>query len=228
MSRERSDPPQTPQRPTPVTRTLCCFDFDLTLTEEHLHARLAHFAGLNVPRETLIERGALWLEREGLRSEEQLWPLFVELLRADHEIAIVTFSSFPELIRAALLHGSRVLRQQGVERALRARLQRIPICFGGPAPMLYPEQLPPHTRLIGGDEWRAGKTAHIRSALAFFEGEASPLLPLLIDDDPENVAAAEAQGTRALLAPRPPDAPTHFDRLGELLCLQSSTLAPQS
>ena len=94
--------------------------------------------------------------------------------------------------------------------------------------MLYPAQLPPHTRLIEGEEWRAGKAAHIRSALDFFTGEDPPLSPLLIDDDPENVAAAETQGTRALLAPRPPDAPTHFDRLGELLCLQSSTLTSQS
>ena len=193
---------------------LCCFDFDLTLTKIHLHNQLAQLATLGFQREALLERGERWIEAGGLREEEKLWPLIAATLEAGHEVAIVTFSAFPELVRAALMRGSRVLRQRGIGSTVRRRFAKIPIYFGGPAPSLSPAHPPPHCFEIEGDHWRAGKGAYIERALADLNTEnEARFCPLLIDDDEGNLDAARALKIEGLFAPAPPEPASHFDRL---------------
>ncbi|MEE2643727.1 MAG: hypothetical protein VYD19_02230 [Myxococcota bacterium] len=193
---------------------LCCFDFDLTLTTIHLHNQLAQLATLGIQRETLLERGERWIEAGGLREENKLWPLIVAILEAGHEVAIVTFSAFPELVRVALMRGSRILRQRDIGSTVRRRFAKIPIYFGGPAPSLSPTHPPPHCFEVTGDHWQTGKGIYIERAIADREAESKTRLrPLLIDDDEDNLDAARALKIEGLFAPAPPEPASHFDRL---------------
>ena len=191
--------------------TLYCFDFDQTLFEGHLHNTLAQRAPLTRSREHLAQYGSTLLAEKGLRGGTFLWTLFAQILLASDELAVVTFSSFPDVIRGALNRGIAALQQtKGFEQQHRQRFHRLPIIYGGPAPSLYPNPPPPYSESIE-ERWLEGKVSYLERARRCYEARGVELEQIvLIDDDSENLRRAEESGYEVIFAPPYPAEASHL------------------
>ena len=212
-------------------RTLLCLDFDVTLTLNHLFQTTANAIINGYPRDRAILLTLELLEQQGPRGGHRLWEVLHLWLRSGHGIAVTSFTAFPELPSSLLAWGVPHLRALEASRNITRWLSRPVIIYGDPAPQLNPPSPQPNTILVSADQLKTarsslnggddiGKNLHIRSALSHLEksGERFDDV-LLLDDDPNNIAAAARVGYHVIQASTDPEDLTHLRILDQ--CIQS-------
>jgi hypothetical protein len=215
----------------PQERVLFCFDFDLTLTHQHLYQQVAQMILGGVSRERACMRAIQHLEERGARGGDQLWEVLTSLLVQGHGLAVCTFSAFPELPMSLLQRGAKELRARGARREHTGWLTRPIVTYGDPNPSLRPKLLTKGAYLVhlpSEQMGEVGKRLHIERALELAnerlsrslnaQGQAGviPVCPtpygdpqqpftqvVLIDDDQRNVELAITDGYEAILAAHP-------------------------
>ena len=215
--------------PSPQTRLLLCLDFDLTLTMTHLFQSTVRAIQGGYSREAALLFTLNQLKRQGPRGGERLWEVLFEWLEAGHGLAITSFTSFPELPSALLSWGVPRLRALGATRDQTRWLSRALIVFGDPAPQFNPARLQPNMILIPAEKISStqstqpstssvGKNLHLNAAKEFFEGRGDHFdQVVLVDDDPNNIQAAQEGGYLAILASREHEDLSHLTAIMKLL-----------
>lgn len=229
------------------SRTLVCFDFDLTLTDQHLFRAVTQMIQSGVDREQACLKAIKYLDERGPRGGDQLWSILSALLMKGHGVAICTFSSYPELAMALWQRGVKALRQRGASREATAWLSRPIVVYGDPAIHLRPPAPIQGAYLVEvgfGQMASHGKQIHIQRALEIanlrlessLNSEASratlKLLPapngmmeeafsavILVDDDPRNIDHAQRAGQQGIFVATPQEGNGHLEQLSELLGL---------
>jgi len=227
-------------------RALICFDFDLTLTHEHMYRAVTQMIRAGAARERACYKAISYLKESGPYGGDALWELLFKLLSEGHGIAVCTFSAYPELPLALLQSGVRELRSRGASREVTSWLSRPIITYGDPDPKLRPPLHLTGTHLIelGIDEMGSvGKQLHIERAQALVaerleralkssggprelslplppSGEASEPFSrvILVDDDPRNILRAQEAGYEGVLVNQDPEL-EHLKTLTALLGL---------
>ena len=202
--------------------TLLCLDFDLTLTQTHLFQYTASMIREGFGREEAILRAIRLMEHQGPRGGEELWSVLAMWLNHGHALAVTSFTAFPELPIALLAKGVSKVRAQGVSKERIRWLSRPLIIYGDPAPELNPTRPLPHTELVtphpeSGVE--SGKNQHIEAALRLARARGVDVTrAVLMDDDSQNIALAEARG-HCVIEARRDDLKdmSHLARLKELI-----------
>lgn len=197
---------------------LLCLDFDLTLTQTHLFRYTVNAIHEGWSRQEAILRSIELYERQGARGGDALWRALHTWLSAGHGLAITSFTSFPELIAAALTRGVAPMRALGASRDVTRYLSRPLIIYGDPAPDLNPPRELPSTSLIRAE--RGGptdKNHHIERALELNRAKGKAYEgALLIDDDLRNIERALEAGHLTIHVPRELDDHRHLERLVSL------------
>ena len=192
-----------PQPSKTSARALICFDFDLTLTHEHIYHAVRQMIAQGARRDHACLRAAQLLERVGARGGEELWDTLYALLAAGHGLAVTSFTCFPELPMTLLSHGVRHLRARGAPRELTSWLSRPVVVYGDPAPELRPpfKLAGAHLAAVPAARFEeVGKRAHMEIALerAREERGFSAERLILVDDDERNTELARAAGHEAV------------------------------
>lgn len=206
-----------PQR-SPREPALVCFDFDLTLTHEHLYHAVRQQIAQGARRERACLLAAQRLARAGARSGEELWDTLHALLSAGHGVAVTSFTCFPELPMTLLAHGVPRLRARGAPREVTSWLSRPVVVYGDPDPALRPpfKLAGAHLARVPPERFEeVGKGAHMalaRERVAEERGRRFERL-VLVDDDARNVSRALEEGHEAITAPQDPLDSAHLAAL---------------
>ena len=235
---------------TESPRTLVCFDFDLTLTEEHLFRVVTQMIQSGAPRDEACMKAISYLDQRGPRGGERLWALLCQLLMRGHGLAVCSFTSYPELAMALWQRGIKRLRAHGASREATAWLSRPIVIYGDPDPRLRPPLPVQGAYLVEvsfGLMASHGKQLHIERALkvanerllSSLDPEGVGALPsllappsgalrepfsrvILLDDDPRNVDHALKSGHEGIFVEAPGQGrEEHLDKLAELLGLDA-------
>jgi hypothetical protein len=193
----------TPSNARDHDRALVCFDFDITLTHEHIFKLISRMIEGGARRDHACLRAAQLLERVGPRGGAALWDALYALLSAGHGVAVTSFTCFPELPMTLLAHGVRELRARGASRELTGWLSRPIVIYGDPNPELRPpfKLAGAHLARVPPDRFEVvGKVTHMELARARAEEERGIRFErmILVDDDEVNVRRALEAGHSAV------------------------------
>ncbi len=194
---------------------LFCFDFDQTISNDHLFKPLFYLSKSGMTRENLINQGMAIFRQKGIKSEELFWEIIAKILQSEHQIAITTFSCYPDLIRACMLEGLQILRNLGCHSDHIRKWKQSMIAYGDVAPQYSPINPPEHCIYIRcADGWHAnlGKNMHIQQARQSYERANHKFFDqvFLIDDDPYNIEMAKKNHDIGILVPQEINAKIHL------------------
>lgn len=151
-----------------MSKALFIIDFDLTISQEHVHNLLAGaiVAGLIKANDT--EAQWQFIKNVAINGTKERWKTFFEtLLKDGHDVAIASFCDFKPIVE-------RYLREKiGLDEAT---LKKI-----------YIESWLPQNANS------ADKTKHIENVIHHFNFQGKPELIVLVDDSKINCRAARAQ-----------------------------------
>lgn len=186
-------------------RYLFCFDFDLTITKEHLHHYTQSLMSSHLTRDRSCLKAIQVLSHHGVKHEERLWECIYQILLQGHGLAITSFTAFPELPLAFLSKGIRNLRKRTQSKEYDHYLHR-PVVVYGPAP----SRLLPAQKIAGSyyvnlsldESYQNGKCQHMLQAQDILQTKGFEFDQLvLIDDDLNNIEKAIEAGFIGISVP---------------------------
>jgi hypothetical protein len=166
-------------------------------------------------RENLINQGMTIFRQNGIKSQELFWEVIAKILKSEHQLAITTFSCYPDFIRACMLEGLQALREQGCTPEHIRKWKQSTIAYGDVAPQYSPINPPEHCLYIRcADGWDAklGKNLHIQQAKQSYERANHKFFDqvILIDDDPYNIEMVKKNHDLGILVPQEYNAKIHL------------------
>jgi hypothetical protein len=201
---------------------LFCFDFDQTISNEHLFNPLFYLSRSGMARENLINHGVALMQKYGVKGGDLFWEIISKILQSEHQIAIVTFSAYPDFIRATMLEGLQKLRNFGCTPEHIRKWRQSVIAYGDVAPQYAPLNAPEYcVHIRSADGWKPelGKSLHIQQAKQIYERANHKFFDkiFLIDDDPYNIEMAKKNHDMGILVPQEANAQIHLMALKTLL-----------
>lgn len=171
-------------------KALVCFDFDHTIVNSHYHNTLANQNIQGYPKTTgpsvyekpasnadAVEKATNKLldnSDTGIKNPEQLAKNMKQLIADGHDVAITSFSRYPDAIKTTL---ATMLTEE--------ELKKVKIVVGFPK---------------DGPESENAKTEHIELAMKEFNVTDKSKV-ILVDDSTKNVNVARAKGFKAVSVP---------------------------
>lgn len=153
-----------------------CLDFDETLLNGHGHNTLFDM-GIK-PGEATLDHTKALIKMYGLKNAKAICAAIHEALNTGNHVAILSFTSYPEIIAPTLLEMG--LTEDDVSKIF--------IKGGFPS---------------GGPRSRSGKNEHIQAAKDHF-GISNNGNIILVDDSSSNIAAASQAGYKTIFVPPGP------------------------